>query len=77
MLHFKKHKGHRCPVADTEVVIVRFRGGFVAKQPLAASKYRWEQWPEGPHDFDIEAYTLVTDSGSGVQTWTAVSGGYS
>lgn len=74
---FREHKGGHCPIHDSQMVMVRFRGGFDAKEPLAASKYRWKQWPEGPHAFDIVAYSIVGDKGDNSGTWTAVSGGYS
>lgn len=71
------HDGGRCPIGDDENVIVEFRNGSISKEIMPASKWRWAQWSDGPHDFDIVSYSIAgkpkTDSG----TWTAVSGGYS
>lgn len=77
MSPFREYKGNRCPIAEDKMVIVRFRGGFTAKEPLAAGKYRWKQWPEGPHAFDIVAYSVMGEKADQGGTWTAVSGGYS
>ena len=71
-----QHNGRRCPIHDDELVMVQFRNGFIPKENLAASKWRWIQWPEGPHAFDIVSYSIINKPKDSSGTWTAVSGGY-
>lgn len=72
-----QHNGGSCPIDGSQIVQVQFRNGKMASEALPAFKWRWSQWPEGRHDFDIVSYSIVGKPKDDGGTWTAVSGGYS
>jgi hypothetical protein len=49
------------------LIDLRFRNGIVVRC-IDPRKYRWKQWPEGPHDFDIASWK-VSESKSYEVVW--------
>lgn len=59
MTIWRQHDGGDAPVADTQIVIVKYRNGVVSA-PIAVRTRRWRRWPAalGPSDWDIVEWCL-------------------
>jgi len=40
------------------LIDIRYRNGIVVRC-IDPGKYRWKQWPDGPHAFDIVSWQLA------------------